>query len=387
MRITILIICIILTKSAISQQLKKYSPLYVKDTLVINTGQTSPLKLWIHELIIVDNKNYLKITDKKNKNLLLYDLSKKRFDTIYIKNLWNNAAWHNLIGHIFVFNFNRIFISGGHNELLMINKDGNILDKWTYNKKDKYGDYYHLKFHRKNLIFINDSVFYGIHSLFINSDNPDNRRRIFNQNNIVKAKLINDKIVCIKEFGNFYKNAEELYCTHLSYKPSFVLNPIDSLVILYFYKHDSIQIYKNEQLIKNADVSSIYKTSYKTYNQDLEKNEPGYFERYMVEEPGNIDVQYDKFRKLYYILYRHRQNYKEIDGKINNENDADFSIIILNRNFKKINEIVLKNEYKYTHKLFVLKEGVAIDYNHEFQPHLKENKLKFLILDIDKYVK
>jgi hypothetical protein len=60
------VILMLLYNTAIfSQQLKKYSPLYVRDTLEINTGQTSPLKLTVHENVKFNNVNYLKISDRK----------------------------------------------------------------------------------------------------------------------------------------------------------------------------------------------------------------------------------------------------------------------------------------------------------------------------------
>jgi hypothetical protein len=387
MRIAILILYITLSKSIFSQQLKKYSPLYIKDILEINTGQTSPLKLAVHENVKINNVNYLKISDKKNKNILLYNFSTKKYDTIYVSILWSEIAWFGEISSAIILDSNRIFVGKKFNELLQINKNGQIINKWKFREKNKFDNDFYLVFNDLNIKIINDSTFYFVQYLFLNDDSFSNRKKIYSINNIVYATLDNNRnINVIKTFGPFYKNAEQ-YHSHLLIAPDIEYNKKDSLLIMYFNKHDTIYIYKNNFLIQKADVSSRFKTEYLKYDYDKEKDDYLFFEKYLVEEPLISQVLWDEYRNLYFVVYKHRQNYKENDGRVNELMDADISIIILNNKFEKINEIVLKNDYKFNRNILVLKEGLAIDFNHEFQPHIKENKLKFLILDIDKYVK
>lgn len=388
MRIAILILYITLSKSIFSQQHKKYSPLYVKDTLEINTGQTSPLKLAVHENVKLNNVNYLKISDKKNKNILLYNLITKKYDTIYVSRFWQNIAHADEISSAIILDSNRIFIGNRGNELLRINKNGKIINKWKYISTNRYGDEFILAFFRNNIKMINDSMFYFVQFLALDgSSSYLNLKKKHSIDNVLYATLdSNGNIKVIKSFGSFYRNAEKHY-SHLFHSPQIEYNKKDSLLIMYFNKHDTIYIYKNNSLIKKADVSSKFKTEYKKYEFEKEKDDYLFFEKYFVEEPLISQVLWDEYRNLYFAVYKHRQNYKEKDGRVNELMDADISIIILNNKFEKINEIVLKNDYKFKRNILVLKEGLAIDFNHEFQPHIKENKLKFLILDIDKYVK
>lgn len=368
------------------QNYKIYSKLYILDTLVFETGNSHPHKFFVHFPVFVNKNYYLKITDRKNKNLLLFNLESKAIDTVFINKHWNYAEKFESLEYVFIKSLDSIYISGPLNELYLINKEGKLLQKWKYNYKNKFGDLYSLKFYGKNFIFLNDSVFYITHSLFLNSDNFNNRKKIFNQLNIIEAKLRQDKIILLNNFGSFYKNAIEYYHPNLSFKPDFVFNSIDSIVLLYFNKHDTVYAYKNGRYLKCADISSRYKTEYKKYDYEKDKTDPLNFDKYLIEEPGIIDIQFDYYRNLYYIFYKHRQGYRENNGNINTFIDADFSIIILDKELKKINEIVFKNKFSYSFEIFALPEGLAIGINHEFQPHIKENKLKFIILDIDKYV-
>lgn len=367
--------------SSCAQPIKEYSPLYVKDTLEINILQSNPVKLFVHECVNIDNYEYIRISDIKNKNLLLYNLNSKSFDTIYLNKLWNSITFGSLKS-VFILNLDSIFVVNDRNQLLLIDKLGNINYKWQYPSIDNAGDAIEVTNHT-NIYYFSDNKFL----YFIQRIVSKNSIKEYSINNIVKVKLYeNGKLNKINSFGPYFYNAKK-YKSHEYPSPYLIYNSIDSLFILRFTKCDTFFVYKNERLFKAVPINSIYKTPFLSYDINNEKEDALYLDKFIIEGPSVNGLIWDKYRNFYYAKYKHKQDYKDENGFVKTYGDADFSILIFNKNFEKINEIVFKNNYYYDASMFVLKEGLAIGINHEFQPHIKENKLKFLILDIDKYVK
>lgn len=382
----ILILFLFFSLNSCAQPEKKYSTIFVKDTLEINTYNTPPLKLREDLIVKINEDDYLKIDDNYNKVILLYNLKTHNSDTIHVQKLWSQIDAFYKVNCSYIHNLDSIYIATNHNKILLINKNGEVKKSWSYPHFTNEGD---------GIEIANDTKLYYYHDknevYFIQRLISKNPLKEYSNRNIVQASFDNEnsRLIKKKSFAPYF-NCAYIYRSLLYPSPRFHFNNEDSLFLLIYSKCDSFYVYNmNGNLKASVPINSKYKTPFLTYDFKKAKEDPLYIDKFLIECPLVYLLLWDKYRKLYYVIYRHRINYKEKDGVVNSYIDADFSLLIFDRNFNKLNEVVFKNNYTFSYSnpgILVMKEGLAVGINHEFQPHLKEKKLKYIILDIDKYV-
>lgn len=89
---------------------------------------------------------------------------------------------------------------------------------------------------------------------------------------------------------------------------------------------------------------------------------------------------FDSYREQYYIVVNHTQKYENEDGTLNDLSQRPWSIIVINKDFKQVDEIAMPKHLN-KHKIFIIPEGIAVsDYSLS-----SEEETVFVVLKMKKY--
>jgi hypothetical protein len=104
---------------------------------------------------------------------------------------------------------------------------------------------------------------------------------------------------------------------------------------------------------------------------------------HFLEEYTYEVIIYDKYREVSYRTVGLKTQYRNSSGKINPLQLKPFSIIVLDKNFTKIAETVIKPIEEYNPRdIFVGKRGLYVSGQNLYNPNLEEDSLVFNILEL-----
>jgi hypothetical protein len=92
-------------------------------------------------------------------------------------------------------------------------------------------------------------------------------------------------------------------------------------------------------------------------------------------------IKYDRFRKMYYRLAVHPIELLAANNQKNHYEDKRISVIILDRNFKKIGESILPEKLHLYTTWFVAEDGIYISNHNRNNESLSENAISFTIYE------
>ncbi len=130
-------------------------------------------------------------------------------------------------------------------------------------------------------------------------------------------------------------------------------------IIYAFSASDSIYILKNDKVVSRHLCKSKFVKQRHAYPDDS-VGHFSYLERYEVTEPRNISIIYDPYRKYYYRIVAHGIEFEKEDGMtVNTIFDKPWSLIIMDKNFKILDEIIFDNK-KFLPVAFPAADGLLI---------------------------
>jgi len=216
--------------------------------------------------------------------------------------------------------------------------------------------------------------FFCVYSdLFLN--NITTIKKYFSLNNTITINISDTKCTYYT-FGHFPANYQKgnTYADYFFYN---CMNDVGELIYS-FSANDSIFVYsENGEFIKQYEAKSKYSKEFLPY--DLSKRlDLNYKRQYVFSNDWYTNIVYDKYRKLYYRFYKKEVSYLNDKNKIRKPNEIPWSLIVLDKNFNKINEIDI-NPAKYSLKhLIPMKEGVYV--GHPYEEDIKNNNLSLTLL-------
>ncbi|MDH5598381.1 MAG: DUF4221 domain-containing protein, partial [Cyclobacteriaceae bacterium] len=106
--------------------------------------------------------------------------------------------------------------------------------------------------------------------------------------------------------------------------------------------------------------------------------------RYKLEAPSFFNLAYDPFREYYYVFVQ--KSYTPESQDFNHlqklyRNTPSFSIIILDKEMKKIGEQSLPEFTYLANNFFITEKGLYLSENNEFNPSFDENYLTFTLFE------
>lgn len=159
-------------------------------------------------------------------------------------------------------------------------------------------------------------------------------------------------------YSNVYTKPEVGYGM-TGYIPSFTPIPDrpDNAFILSFPK-DHRMFRVNERLsVEAIPARSDFVNNMNVYEGNLQ--DVRYNQKYETEEPRYWQVMYDPYREQYYRIVLHRQKYAN-DIRVNQFHEKPWSIMVFDKNFRKLGEDNFPAKKFFPEDLFVGKEGLYV---------------------------
>ncbi len=130
-------------------------------------------------------------------------------------------------------------------------------------------------------------------------------------------------------------------------------------IIYAFSASDSIFVMKDDKIISRHFCKSKFMTQ-RHFFPDDSIGHFSYLDRYDVTEPRYITIMYDPYRKYYYRFVTHTIEFEKEDGlTVNTIFDKPWSLIVMDKNFKILDEIIFDNK-KFLPAAFPVREGLLI---------------------------
>lgn len=359
-----------------------------------NSDDTSLKGILVNEKTIIikidSNTNYINnyifyFVDKKSNERFITTYEEES-NTINFYNLTNNAHSFKInlnknqylspIYGYYIQNFDSIFLlKTRKNVISLIDTSLKVKKKWEitdsiYNTKE-----YELNATKVNNIIYSNGKIYVTNNKFSDVDN------FFDSHSEIILDLSSEKPIINNNTGAY----PEVYLKHNYYHlvGTMVSKIIkdDCKIVFSFPVDHNIYIYNSEGIIDKKMCKSIYIDSFPIFDQS-KFSDNYYTSKYTCQLPTYFSIKYDSYRKLYYRIVLHSLKYKNEDGTLNKFISKKWSIIILNKDFKILNEIIMpENKYNFADFL-ITPEGILISNNNPMNPSLDENKLTFTFFKV-----
>jgi hypothetical protein len=175
-------------------------------------------------------------------------------------------------------------------------------------------------------------------------------------------------------FDPFYK---EKIWTGRDLQVSRIIDDYDRVVYSWKYL-DSLSIVKNGELFKVFAGSKYKNKEIKPFSMIPEAEQEDIA---WVENPKYYGIYYDPYKQLYYRTFQFSGSYdqngilKEMDAK------KQFSVIVLDKDFNVIKEVVFPGGIYNVYRAFVGKRGLYLLKNNILNPELNEDSISIDVFD------
>ena len=270
-----------------------------------------------------------------------------------------------------------VFItSKGRKEIFLVNRNGKIIDKYNYSKAVN-GSYIESTFYARSMG--NSPLVIRNNEMYL-TNKPGGYYPSLPSDYLKTVPLaltlnMNNKKVDQIGVGGY---PEGLWTSEARYAIWFS-RVFDGDNFVYVWWHsDSLYVTRDHVIFKGFKLKSEYFNRFasrpKRYDDVLE------LERYNCENPKYDHVVYDKYRELFYVFaYIGVETDAQTDIMKLTNNKSAYSILIYNKEFKKLGEYKLEENRFLPDNYFVGSKGLYISENNEFNPNFDENKLKFTL--------
>jgi Domain of unknown function (DUF4221) len=243
--------------------------------------------------------------------------------------------------------------------ICMINRFGKIVSNWELKGTltGNISDYALVSVPRSNMLLSGNQIYATCARTTIPVNSKKDRIEYFKTPGEIifdlknpNKKIQNTSGLWPKNYrnGNGYRDYYPQRCKNAS-----------GQIIHGFGADDSLFVYENGKRIAAHDVKSKYMTARKEYPDDSTGNY-AFVDRYIVEEPRYLSLDFDPHRNMYYRIVHHAQQYISQDSiTINQSIDKNWSLMILNENFDIIGEVKFDPK-QYMPLILITKEGLLV---------------------------
>ena len=274
--------------------------------------------------------NWEKLNGKRTLDFYLFDSNKiEKYKQIIFN---SPVIFYNYLVH----SFDSIYtIPNGTKHLFLFDGNGNEIQRWALSIFDSDTVVYL----PADIPFIlNDGILY----FYLDAIVYDN---YYKQKFIGMLQIENGIIVKsnrIISFPNYYQQ-EKSYMFYSS--PSFLIHKEKKLLISYAVSHN-LYLYKNDSVFRTVNAKSNFLDTFRFAEKDNAVNMKQYF-----EDGHYRKILFDRFRNLYYRVVFHNQFYENPDGTVNQRCENPWSIIVMDSNFRIIDEIFFEAKEFQAHSI------------------------------------
>jgi len=294
--------------------------------------------------------SYIYLNNQKKFSIDIYDISNKvLYKTLKISNTGQELG-------VFIQNFDSIFVFDRKNlRLYLIDTSAQIKNKWELTKAladnnslyDAYSLWSTPMYYNKNLLLLNIGGGNTVPEYYAN-------------NCLLIYNLIDNSFYKTVKFPKIYQQGKD----YLKYFATHCL--ADSMLIYSFEIDHNIYIYNLDgNLRKKIHCKSNYLNNFE--NADTSKTHfHEYNSKFMIENGEYFNIIYDKYQQLFYRIVRHNMSMVDSNGKVYDDIDGKWSIIIMDKNFNILTEQVFPEKIYNIYNIIPTKEGLLIStYNRK----------------------
>lgn len=253
-----------------------------------------------------------------------------------------------------------IFVVIPHSRIIcMLNSAGKIVNQWevTGNLKGNVSDYVLISLPRTGMIYAKNKIYATCAQKSLPVNSRKDRIKYFQ----TPGEIIFD----LKSPGKAVVNSSGLWPQsyregngYRDYYPQRCINA-SGQVVHGFGADDSLFVYENGTRVASHYVKSKYMTALREYPDDSTGNY-AYVDRYTVEEPRYLSLDYDPYRKMYYRIVHHAQQYVSKDSiTINQSIDKNWSLMMLDENFNVVGDVVFDPK-QYLPAVLITSKGILV---------------------------
>lgn len=350
--------------------------LELTDTLCLSTRYRIPLSskaMYFHE---EQGKRYLIIENENTREIIFVNIDNQKIENIIqIKEDGPDGMPLNF-GYA-VKSLDSIFVPTDGFRLYLINRQGHVLKKIYFDTLDNGQNLPIRSFSRFSspMLFKGDFI-YGVQLDGIphyQSEIPDNYKFCYQFN--LAANTVCQMPACHPV--DFWKDQKkEVFFSWDFDGQRFIISPVFSHN-LYLSKDlrqiDSVYAVQSSWVHKFRDGTPQRLLSLNFYQ----------FAREALSTQSYLGIKYDPYREVYYRFFFPgvgRANEMTDDEVLSAHQDPpNFGIMVLDKNFRVICELVLPENIYLQHHFFIAKEGLFLAANHPKNPDVKESELCFHI--------
>lgn len=312
----------------------------------------------------LNNKEYLIRSNPDIPSLDFIDLEKQEFDFRVKIPFYAEAFYVRSLDSIFV-------IENETNTITLLDRNGNILKSIDF--KDKLAntnDKYMVYASNERLMQLSDDRF--IFNIVASKIVP----KYYNYPTIgIYDYKTDDSIKKFAVFPESVRNGD----VWMSYYPSYCLTDKNEIVCSYEVDHNLYCFDKNGNQIQTVEVKSKYINSFSPIDKTKQFNRK-YSIEYQTTREWYAALFFDKSRNLYFRFAVHRQEYIGSDGMVKEFGSNPWSIIILDKDFKIIDEIFMEANKYYFNGCYMSSKGLMIRKNTE---EIDEYQFQYVLLNIE----
>lgn len=314
----------------------------------------------------IKKSNYLYRLNQDNKIIEIYDLNKKKFK--------KNIGLDFKCSGFCIDNTNNIYaLIDEKNIILNIDSLGKITKVYNLNKllnKNKTIQRVIYSYTEQPLLFYSSLLIFNV---VVNVPPP----KFYKYETIGIFNTENKELILTAKFPKTMDDGKDRF----GYYPNFTI--VDNMLICSFATDHRLYFYNLEgKLISSKECKSKYISKFPI--TDLTKfNDRAYNAKFQNEMPMYYNLIYDKYRELIYRICLHKQNnINQETGFVNDFIDREWSLMILNKEFKILKEIKFPPRIFNFQEICVTKDGLLISLNNENNPEFNPNILSYKLLKI-----
>jgi len=295
-----------------------------------------------YQHFIQEDKNYYAHLNEAVNSIYIYNFDKQKKEFIIPIHKDGVNKMQN-IREFYIHNFDSIFISSvAHQAIFLINRKGIIINKYPYKNKDN-SDIIDMKFHVSyyGATMIDKKLHCVASKSYSCILDIDNATWKFDKN--IHKRF--DEGVWI---GNFYLDTYQVYNKHerkFYYSYSIVDYIYDNI------KDENTKVYAGSKYFSENNIKPFPKGNTKIpFQQRVTK---------FLQTPSYTNFIYDPYRQMYYRIANIPMTDDDIKNTPKQNQRKKHSVIVLNKDRKKIGEIDLP-KYEYGQDIMCTKEGLNI---------------------------
>jgi hypothetical protein len=311
------------------------------ETYTLNIPDSASTFMYHRQLITSDSAPVYAYTDLSGKCIYFFNLDSGNF----LRKVCIDDFRYKKIKNFFVHNEDSIFVAVADFEILLLNKNGERINKWDINnylELDESRQGYHINSFSQHLFFNDEygELHFTMRSIQLWDGKDVNKQAL-------KLRMA---INLSKNSAKLYGGYEEIYLDQtkgasypVSHEVAEVLNVGNTAYFSFPISHNiySWETPKNVRAGKFCAASSFIRTLPNLLPPDAESQESINFQ---IAQPYYGELFYHSELDVFSRIVLHEIPLHKPDGKLNNPNNRGKSIILFDRNMTLLGEVEIEDD-------------------------------------------